>query len=133
VAAHGLDDLVEVRHAPLTEVKTEFSGAGEDGPVESAPHWYDLSRLDDLDRIGLLFVDGPPQATGEQARYPAVPALLPRCTADAVVVLDDADRPDERALGDRWVAEHHLRRTEEPAEKGAHVFVRQAPATEASP
>ncbi|QRN79239.1 MAG: class I SAM-dependent methyltransferase, partial [Nocardiopsis sp. BM-2018] len=83
------------------------------------------SRLGDLKRIGLLFVDGPPQATGAQARYPAVPALLSHCTDDAVIVLDDADRPDERALGDRWIAEHRLHRTEEPAEKGAHVFTRQ--------
>lgn len=134
VAAHGLDDVVEVRHAPLTEVKAELAGTEPDGPVESAPLWYDLSRLNDLDRIGLLFVDGPPQATGEQARHPAVPALLPRCTADAVVVLDDADRPDERALGDRWIAEHRLHRTEEPAEKGAHVFTRLSPeTTEARP
>ncbi|PWV58040.1 class I SAM-dependent methyltransferase [Nocardiopsis sp. L17-MgMaSL7] len=127
VAAHGLDDVVEVRHAPLTEIKPELAGAEPDGPVESQPLWYDLSRLTDLDRVGLLFVDGPPQATGVQARYPAVPALLPHCTDDAVVVLDDADRPDERALGDRWVAEFGLRRTEEPSEKGAHVFTRQAP------
>ncbi len=130
VAAHGLDDVVEIRHAPLTEIKAELSGAGPEGAVEPAPLWYDLSRLNDLDRIDLLFVDGPPQATGEQARYPAVPALLPRCTADAVVVLDDADRPDERALGDRWVAEYRLHRTEAPAEKGAHVFTRRDPATD---
>ncbi|GHC97281.1 hypothetical protein GCM10007079_50670 [Nocardiopsis terrae] len=125
VAAHGLDDIVEVRHAPLTEVEPELLGPVPDGPGEPAPLWYDLSRLSDLDGIGLLFVDGPPQATGKQARHPAVPALLPHCTADAVVVLDDADRPDERALGDRWVAEHSLYRTEEPAEKGAHVFTRR--------
>ena len=124
IAAHGLDDVVEIRHAPLTEVKPELAAAEPEGPVESAPLWYDLSRLGDLRRIGLLFVDGPPQATGAQARYPAVPALLPHCTDDAVIVLDDADRPDERALGDRWVTEHRLRRTEEQAEKGAHVFTR---------
>jgi hypothetical protein len=127
VAAHGLHDLVEVRYAPLTEARSELSGAGPEGTAESAPLWYDLSRLEDLDRIGLLFVDGPPQATGAQARHPAVPALLPKCEPGAAIVLDDADRPDERALGDRWVAEHGLRRTEEAAEKGAHVFTRQIP------
>lgn len=127
IAAHGLDDVVEVRHAPLAEVGPELAGpelAGPEpeGPVQSAPLWYDLSRLGDLKRIGLLFVDGPPQATGAQARYPAVPALLPYCTEDAVIVLDDAHRADERALGERWIADHRLHRTEEPAEKGVHVF-----------
>lgn len=128
VTAHGLDDIVEIRHAPLTEVKAELSGLDPEDPVESAPQWYDVSRLTDLDGIGLLFIDGPPKATGAQARYPAVPALLPHCTADAVVVLDDAARPDERALGERWLSEHpDLCRTEEPAEKGAHVFTRHGP------
>ncbi|MEU3016666.1 class I SAM-dependent methyltransferase [Nocardiopsis sp. NPDC007018] len=127
VAAHGLDDLVEVRYAPLTEAEPDLAGQASDGPDESRPLWYDLSRLDDLDRVGLLFVDGPPQATGAQARYPAVPALLPRLTDDAVVVLDDADRPDERALGERWVREFGLLRAEEPLEKGAHVFTRRSP------
>ncbi|MFE9242345.1 class I SAM-dependent methyltransferase [Nocardiopsis sp. NPDC006938] len=127
VAAHDLDDLVEVRYAPLTEVEPNLAGEASDGPDESRPLWYDLSRLDDLDRVGLLFVDGPPQATGAQARYPAVPALLPRLTDDAVVVLDDADRPDERALGERWVREFGLLRAEEPLEKGAHVFTRRSP------
>ncbi|WP_304453955.1 class I SAM-dependent methyltransferase [Nocardiopsis sp. YSL2] len=125
VASHGLDDIVEVRTAPLTEVEAAIVTVGEE-QVATADRWYDAAVLDDLDGVGLVFVDGPPKATGRHARYPALPALMPRCTEDVVFVLDDADRPDERAIGDRWLAEHpELHRTEEHAEKGAHVFSRK--------
>lgn len=125
VAEHGLDDLVEVRHAPLTEVASETITV-DDEEIVTADRWYDASALADLDGIGVLFVDGPPQATGRHARHPAVPTLFPRCTEDAVIILDDAERIDEQALGDRWLAEFpELQRTQEPAEKGAHVFSRK--------
>lgn len=129
VTAHGLDDIVEVRHAPL--VRTESGTVTVDGEeVPVADRWYDASVLADLEGIGLVFVDGPPKATGLQARHPAVPVLLPRCTEDAVIVLDDAGREDERAIGERWMAAHpELSRTEEAAEKGAHVFSRRGPAS----
>lgn len=120
VAAHGLDDLVQVRHAPLTE------WTAQDG--EPARPWYDPAAVADLEDIGLLFVDGPPEATAALARYPAVPALLARLAPDAVVVLDDAGREGERSAGDRWLAEvPGLLRREEAAEKGAHVFTRSLP------
>ncbi|WP_116247914.1 O-methyltransferase [Nocardiopsis sp. FIRDI 009] len=126
VTAHGLDDMIEIRHAPLTEIAPQESTVGDE-TVLTADRWYDASVLADLEGIGLVFVDGPPQATGRQARYPAVPTVLPHCTEDAVIVLDDADRPDEQAIGDRWLAEHpELQRVEEYTEKGAHVFSRKA-------
>ncbi|MFD3684363.1 class I SAM-dependent methyltransferase [Nocardiopsis sp. NPDC058631] len=127
VASHGLEDVVEVRTAPLTEFTSggEEPEDGAEGAGGGPRQWYDTSVLADLEGIGLLFVDGPPEATGAQARYPAVPALLPHCSEDVVIILDDASRTDERALGDRWLAENPaLRRTEEAAEKGAHVFTR---------
>ncbi|MFB8763383.1 class I SAM-dependent methyltransferase [Nocardiopsis alba] len=120
VAAHSLEDVVEIRHAPLVPVPAEYA----DGVSAEVP-WYDTEALADLKGIGLVFVDGPPQATGAEARHPAVPVLLPACEDHAVFVLDDADRPDERSLGERWLAAHpELVRTEEPTEKGAHVFTR---------
>ncbi|MFE3457600.1 class I SAM-dependent methyltransferase [Nocardiopsis aegyptia] len=125
VASHGLDDIVEVRTAPLTGIEPATVTVGDE-EVVTADRWYDADVLADLDGIGLVFVDGPPKATGRHARYPALPALMPHCTEDVVFVLDDADRPDERAVGDRWLAEHpELHRTEEHAEKGAHVFSRK--------
>lgn len=125
VTEHGLDDIVEVRHAPLKGIEPETITV-DGAQVITADQWYDPSALTDLDGIGVLFVDGPPAATGRHARHPAVPLLWPRCTEDAVIILDDAARPDEKALGDRWLTEFpELHRTEEPAEKGAHVFSRK--------
>lgn len=125
VTAHGLDDIVEIRHAPLVEISgTTVTVDGRER--STADLWYDTAVFSDLEGIGLVFVDGPPKATGLQARHPAVPVLLPRCTEDVVIVLDDAARPDEQAVGERWLAEHpELHRTEEAAEKGAHVFSRK--------
>ena len=94
VARHGLADVVEVRHAPLVPVTV--------GDVTQP--WYDPAALADLEGIGVVFVDGPPQATAPRARVPAVPILGPRCVPGAIVLLDDAHRPEERAAIEQWVA-----------------------------
>lgn len=129
VAAHGLRDLVEIRHAPLrpwaehTPARPDRAGPLRAHPDQAEPErahldqaepertppdqppWYDPAALDGLRGIGLLLVDGPPQAIGRQARYPAGPMLIPRCIAGAVIVLDDTDRDDEQEVGHRWLAE----------------------------
>ncbi|MCW2917725.1 MAG: class SAM-dependent methyltransferase [Actinomycetia bacterium] len=116
IRAHDLGDVVEIRHAPLADWK----GA------ERVYSWYDVEALEDLADIGLLFVDGPPEAIGSEARYPAMPLLLPRCADDAVIVLDDSDRKEETALSDRWLAEcPDIERSVLRFEKGAHVFTRR--------
>ncbi|MFF2370075.1 class I SAM-dependent methyltransferase [Agromyces sp. NPDC058110] len=115
VDEHGLGDVVEVRAAPLE--------AWQAAPGAPSQPWYDLSVLHDLSGIGLVFVDGPPAATGVEARYPAVPALFDRCAPGAAFVLDDAARDDERAVGERWLAEFPALVLERmPAEKGLDVF-----------
>jgi predicted O-methyltransferase YrrM len=115
VRAHGLEDVVEVRHAPLEPWR---SG-------EETYSWYDTAKLADLNGIGVLFVDGPPGPIGPQARYPALPVLLPRCAPEVVIVLDDAERSDERLLSDRWLAEHpELERATRG--KRVHLFTRRA-------
>jgi hypothetical protein len=115
VRAHGLQDVVEVRHAPLVPWK------GEEGPER----WYDTTALADLDGIDLLIVDGPPGIVGPGARYPAVPELLARCSDDALILLDDAHRADERAISDRWLKENGgLARTEHAFDKHLHAFRR---------
>lgn len=125
--AHGLDDVVEVRHAPLLP----WSGGGGD-----AQPWYDVRAFADLDKIGLLLVDGPPATINAAARYPALPALLPKCADDVLIILDDTVRAGESAVSDRWLAEHpELRRTaHDDFEKGLHAFERSpAPAPNPEP
>jgi len=123
VRDHGLEDIVEVRYAPLAD----WSPGTEDGADGRPQPWYDLAAVDDLEGIGLVFVDGPPEATAAQARYPAVPVLMPRCAPDAIVILDDAARNDERKISNRWLADFpDLDAHEEQAEKGVRVFTRKA-------
>ncbi|PRX97133.1 class I SAM-dependent methyltransferase [Allonocardiopsis opalescens] len=88
----GLADWAEVRHAPLRELSLEGS---------TAP-WYDPAALEGISGVDVLFVDGPPQATGEQARYPAYEMLAEALNDGATVVLDDVDRAEEKRVAERW-------------------------------
>jgi predicted O-methyltransferase YrrM len=95
LTAHGLDHVAEVRDTPLRPVDvegTEFS-------------WYDVDGLADVDGVDLMLVDGPPGGVGPLARYPALHVLCGKLSATATVVLDDANRPDEKDVLARWQAE----------------------------
>lgn len=95
LAEHRLSAFAEVRHAPLTDV------ALPDGTWR----WYDPATLDGIGDVGVVLIDGPPKATGEQARYPALPVLRPLLAPGAVILADDTRRPDEQAIVQRWCAE----------------------------
>ena len=117
VADHGLQDVVEVRHAPLTPWA---------GPDEREWNWYDLTAVRDLEGIGLVFVDGPPAGTGPLSRYPALPVLLPHCADEVTFVLDDTIRPDEVEVSGRWMQEcPEFVRQQLRADKGMHVLTRR--------
>lgn len=88
---HDLTEWARVRHAPLRQTDT---------PRGEMP-WYTLDS-DEFDDVDLLVVDGPPKATGELARYPALPVLADSLAPDARILFDDADRPDEVAVLDAW-------------------------------
>lgn len=96
LAAHGVDDIAAARLAPLTDVTTD----------RAAQPWYDPATLTDLNDIGLLFVDGPPTAIGELARYPVLPVLWDRLAAGASIVLDDTDRAGETEVIALWEQAH---------------------------
>lgn len=95
IAQHGLNDVVEVRHAPLTPVQLG----------DRSWQWYDTSQFEDLHGIDLLFIDGPPNTTQAMARYPALPLLFDRLSENAVIVLDDAGRVAEKRAVERWLQE----------------------------
>jgi hypothetical protein len=93
LARHGVSDLAEVRDAPLED----FSLA--DGTYS----WYARRAWEDLTGIDLLFVDGPPAATGSKARYPALPLLREALNPAATVVLDDLVVPDMQETLRLWL------------------------------
>lgn len=92
---HGVARWATVRRAPLMP----HAVGGE------TFRWYDVGAEPLPERIDLLFVDGPPGGVQPLARYPAVPVLRERLSPGAVVLLDDAARPDERAVAERWASE----------------------------
>jgi predicted O-methyltransferase YrrM len=93
LARHKVLDLVEIRDAPLES----FSIDGEKYP------WYAARAWEDLKGIDLLFVDGPPAATGHQARYPGLPLLSESLSPVATIVLDDLIVPDMQEVLRLWL------------------------------
>lgn len=97
VRLHGLTDYVEVVHAPLAPCPDQ----------EEERIWYDRSFIQGIPArsVDLLFVDGPPAVIEKTARYPALPALLHTLSPEAIVLVDDANRADEREILARWLRE----------------------------
>jgi predicted O-methyltransferase YrrM len=93
LAAHGLTEVAEVRDAPLRPVVVD----GRSFP------WYDTDALADLRDVDLLLIDGPPEKTGPDARYPAMRVVEDRLADAATVVFDDAHRQDEQVALRKWV------------------------------
>src|SRR5262249_24327486 len=112
IQLHELSAIVQVCHAPLREVK-----------LESATwNWYDVACLKGIEEhtVDLVIVDGPAGDLGDLARYPALPVLQQWIRPGALILIDDADRPDEKQMVDRWQSEglcNHRGTLE--AEKGA--------------
>lgn len=113
---HGLHGWAEVLYAPLQP----HNLAGENWP------WYGVADVPAGD-IDMLVIDGPPQGTRAQARFPAGPLLFPRLSDNAAVFLDDASRPDEQAILQRWQQDYpDLLRSSRQCEKGCAVLQRRA-------
>lgn len=118
--ANGLNEAVRLIEAPL-----------EPHPraLDEAP-WYDASALEGLpELIDLLLVDGPPgnEEGRERSRYPALPVLGERLAPGAVVMLDDAGRPGEREILERWTAEGEWEFA--TGDEGIAIGVRAQPAS----
>lgn len=98
VAEHGLSAWAEVRTAPLRDVTI----GGENW------RWYDPAMFADLNGIDLLTVDGPPESTGDFARYPALPMLFDRLNPGALILVDDYLRDAEYLMVKRWLNEFNV-------------------------
>jgi predicted O-methyltransferase YrrM len=97
LADHKLESIARVVHAPLRD----HSLNGQTWK------WYDTSFISSLPgTIDLLVVDGPPRATQPLARYPALPLLIDQLSPNAIVLVDDAARDDEKEIVRRWTSQH---------------------------
>lgn len=96
LARNGLSEYADVVFAPITNTSLD----GEQWL------WYDPDSVPSNVTIDVLIVDGPNRELQKMARYPALPLLIDRLAPNAVVVLDDADRKDERRVVRRWASEY---------------------------
>ncbi len=120
----GLEDVATVVTAPIASI--EVSGR--------ATSWYGLAYEPLLSQpIDALLVDGPPGALGPQARYPAVPILKPRLAPACWILMDDGDRPAERAIARAWSEELGAELTYLEGGRGGWLLRRQASATRPEP
>ncbi len=117
---NGMGHVWSMEHDPVYASKTrkllEDQGllawaTVVDAPLTTSPQtgfapWYATDGLTVADdSIDLLVIDGPPQDSAPLARYPALPALDTKLSADCAIFLDDADRADERIIVSRWTDE----------------------------
>lgn len=108
---HDLERYVTILVVPLVEKRYE----GVPGVFE----WYDLRSAAIPDDVDLLVVDGPIAVYKTDARYPAGPELLHKLSRPAYVFIDDAARPGEQAMVERWRGLYpDLKVRKLPAEKG---------------
>lgn len=114
IESHGLTDWAEVVLSPLVSTPTPR------GDFD----WYDIEDSALPAEFDLLLVDGPPGATGPHARYPAGPILFPRVKAGGKIVLDDADRPDERETMEFWMGEGIVQSRKIAPDRGVAVLTR---------
>jgi predicted O-methyltransferase YrrM len=95
IGQHGLHHYVGVVHPPLKPIRLRDREA----------LWYDSAQIESLREIDLLIVDGPPASVQSMARYPALPVLFEKLAANAVILVDDAYRPDEERMVHQWLEE----------------------------
>jgi hypothetical protein len=81
--------------------------------------WYDPPLAEMPDAFSLVVCDGPPSVT-PGGRYGLLPVMRGRLPAGALVLLDDANRPEEQEALRRWSGEYGL--TFEMCETGEGAY-----------
>jgi len=87
--------------------------------------WYTIPQ--ELPQFSLVICDGPPGAT-RGGRYGLLP-VVGRCfTEECTVLLDDAERPEEKAILDRWRAQFGFQSSFGTSSTGDYAVVKRAQA-----
>lgn len=98
ITANGLQDVVDIR---IAELKETAQGSGS--------LWYDQSALTDISDIDFLLIDGPPKPVDPMIRQHALPFFFEKLSPGATVILDDANRDDEKKIIDQWSADYPVK------------------------
>jgi predicted O-methyltransferase YrrM len=77
---HNIDSFVKVYHTPLETIELR----------NETFQFYNVSALDEVDSIDLVFIDGPHGKRGILDRYPALPLVYDKLSKNAVIIVDDA-------------------------------------------
>lgn len=111
----GLENWVDLRIGGLTA----WHGNHLNSDTADKPSlWYPQELFEGITSIDLLWIDGPPGATCLYSRYPAVPALISRFSAEIEIWLDDSARAEEKRICEKWAEEYGLAFENLPMEKG---------------
>lgn len=93
---HGVAEFAKVIYASL-EIN-EFN--------KKKYKWYRKDFLQELDKVDLVIVDGPPRRVGKLARYPALPVLYEKLNDGASIIIDDAKRQSIQKMIKLWLEEY---------------------------
>lgn len=92
IEVNRLNETVEVMYCPLSVYEYK----------ESIWNWYNLSNVNFEHKIDLLVVDGPPRELQNKSRFPALSVLFDKLSPEATIILDDANRNNEKQVIDDW-------------------------------
>jgi hypothetical protein len=112
-----LSSHAEIRVAPLSDLDLG----------EGKWKWYSTDDVQDISDCDLLVVDGPPGPVQTFARYPAFALLASKLRKDAVIILDDFNRADEREIVRKLIEDDPSWQVYEVEhEKGTAVLTRKS-------
>lgn len=113
IKLHGLGDFASIIHAPLKRVEIN----------DKTFLWYNLDSFKIEQPIDLLVIDGPPASIQRLARYPALPLLYSDLHENAIIILDDGCRKDEKEIVKLWEEEfNNITHEYIELEKGAFLI-----------
>lgn len=110
-----LQGWVDLRIGDLVPWESEHLNPDD---AEKPSFWYPQALLENIENVDLLWVDGPPGATCQFSRYPALPALADKLSPDAEVWMDDTIRQEEQDICVCWAKDYSFELEYFPLEKG---------------
>jgi len=88
-------------------------------------NWYDISNIKTDQKFDMLIVDGPPFQIQANSRYPAIPLLNKHLNKNAIVLIDDCKRDEDKSVVKQWISEFNDFHDEWiETEKGAYLLTK---------